>query len=286
MMPDYARLYGPWALVLGGSEGLGRAIAALLAARGMNVALAARRQAPLEAAAASIAEAHGVETRTIVLDLADDAVIDQIEQGMKGDDVSFLVYNAAAEPYGAFIDLPIDDHLANIAVNITAPTRIVHHVGRQMAARGRGGIVLCSSLAAAAGLSRWVSYGASKAYGHILGEGLWHELGTRGVDACTLMVGTTWTESFQRTQQRLGGIFANGRAPADLPAGMALPQLPEDAAANLFAQIDREWLPTIFANPDDAARWTRMSAIEGKPEMIRYAAQAQEDWYRHAGSGA
>jgi short-subunit dehydrogenase len=277
-MTNYADRYGKWALVLGGSEGLGRAIAMELAQRKMNVALAARRQGPLDEAAEMIAQTHGVETKTISLDLARDDVVQQIEAGMGGEDVSFLAYNAAAEPFGEFLDLELDEHLWNIALNITTVTRVTHHFGRKMKQRGRGGIVLCSSLAAAAGLYTWVSYGAAKAYDNILGEGLWYELQQYGVDPCSFMIGTTWTDNFQRTQKRLGGVFADSREPANLPAGMSLPQLPEEAAGNLFAQTDKAWLPVIFANPEDQARWTGMTA-PARAEIIRMAAEAQKAWY-------
>ena len=279
-MQDYAERYGKWALVLGGSEGLGRAVATELAARGMNVALAARRQGPLDDTARAISNAHGVQAKTITIDLAADDVVRVIEQGMGGDDVSFLVYNAAAEPFGEFLDLEIDEHLWNIQVNIVAVTRVAHHFGRSMAQRGRGGLVLTGSLAGAAGLYSWVTYGAAKAYDQILGEGLWYEFKQRGVDACTFMVGTTWTDSFQRFQKQHGGIFANGREPEDLPQGMALPQLSEEAAANLFAQTDKEWLPIIFANPDDRDRFNAMANAGAKKDMIPYAAQMQKEWYR------
>jgi short-subunit dehydrogenase len=278
---DYTTSYGSWALVLGGSEGLGRAIACELALRGMNVALAARRAQPLRDAAAKITSDYGVQTKIIQIDLSSEDVVSQIEAGMGGEDVSFLVYNAAAEPYGEFLDLDLDEHLVNVAVNITAPTRIVHHFGRKMVEKGNGGVVLCSSLAGAQGLFSWVSYGAAKSYETILGEGLWYELGQHGVGACTLMVGTTWTESLQRTQKKLKGIFANGREPANLPPGMPIPQLPEDAAANLFAQLDKEWLPLIFANPEDEERSKMMASIP-RADLIRMAAEAQRNWYSSA----
>ena len=221
---------------------------------------------------------YGVRTKTFPLDLGADDVVAAIERGMGGEEVGFLVYNAAAEPFGEFVDTPLEEHLANIAVNISAPTRIVHHYGGLMKQRGRGGVVLCSSLASVLGLYCWTSYGAAKAYEGILGEGLWYELGRHGVGACSLMIGTTWTESFQRTQKKLGGIFASGRTPSNLPPGMAIPQLPEEAAANLMRQIDVEWLPVIFANPEDQGRY-RMMIDAPRPDMIRMAAKAQRDWY-------
>jgi short-subunit dehydrogenase len=252
---DYTARYGQWALVLGGSEGVGRAIAMELAARGMNLALAARRAGPLAETAALIERTHGVQTRTIPLDLGADDVIARIEAGMGGEEVGFVAYVAAAEPFGEFIEQELDEHLNNIAVNVTALTRVTHHFGREMKARGRGGIVVCSSLSAGVGQHLWLSYAAAKAYGMLLGEGLWFELKRHGVDACTLMISTTWTESFQRLAKKIGTVFAEGRTPANLPPGVPVPQLPEDAARNLFATIDGEWKPVVFANPDDIEPW-------------------------------
>ena len=275
---DYREKYGEWALVLGGSEGLGYAMACELAQRGMNVALAARRQGPLDEAATALARDRGVSTKSITLDLSSNDVVDQIESGMGGEEVSFVAYNAAAEPYGEFVGLEMEEHERNLAVNVVAPTRIAHHFGRGMIERGRGGLVLCCSLASANGLYMWVAYGAAKAYMHIMGEGLWYELGQHGVDACAFMIGTTWTDNFRRTQERLGGIYAKGRIPDDLPPEMAIPQLPEEAAGNLFAQLDEEWLPLVYANPADEKRVKMMQAAD-KAQLIRMAAQGQRDWY-------
>lgn len=265
--------------MLGGSEGLGRVIAKELAGRGMNVALAARRQGPLDEAAAEIAKEFGAETKTLSIDLASEDVVAQIEAGMGGEDVSFLAYNAAAKPYGPFLDLDLDEHMRNITVNVTAVTRIVHHFGRGMVVRKRGGIVLCCSLASAASLYLWVAYGAAKAYMHIMGEGLWYELQQHGVDACSFMVGTTWTDNFQRTQERLGGIYAKGRIPDDLPPAMPIPQLPEEATANLFVTLDGEWQPVVYANPEDERNFAAMGAMP-KPDLIRMAAEGQKVSYR------
>ena len=62
-----------------------------------------------------------------------------------------MVYNCAAEPEGEFLHQDIAAHINNIAVNCTAPTLLVHHFGRLMVDRRKGGIVLCSSLAAEPG---------------------------------------------------------------------------------------------------------------------------------------
>ncbi|HJK89801.1 MAG TPA: SDR family NAD(P)-dependent oxidoreductase, partial [Polyangiaceae bacterium LLY-WYZ-15_(1-7)] len=67
---SFARRYGPWAFVAGASEGLGAAFADALAARGLHVALAARRAQKLEALAATLRRERGVEAEVFPLDLA------------------------------------------------------------------------------------------------------------------------------------------------------------------------------------------------------------------------
>ena len=69
-MTDFATKYGPWAVVAGASDGVGAAFADALAARGLNVVLLARRQAVLDRVAADISARHGVQTRTLAVDLA------------------------------------------------------------------------------------------------------------------------------------------------------------------------------------------------------------------------
>ncbi len=71
-MSDFAfgDRYGPWALVVGASEGVGAAFARAVAERGVNVVLLARRQAVLDEVAASIRAATGAEIRALTVDLA------------------------------------------------------------------------------------------------------------------------------------------------------------------------------------------------------------------------
>jgi short-subunit dehydrogenase len=252
---DYRARYGDWALVVGASEGLGEALARDIARRGMNVAMVARREPKLAEAARRVSADFGVQTRAIVADLADPDMLNVLETGLGGVDVDFLIYNCAAENGGEFLEQDLQRHLTNITVNCTAPTILTHHYGRRMVKRGKGGIVISSSLAGVAGLYNWVSYGASKAYEMILGEGLWYELKDHGVGATTLMVGSTYTPSFQASQAARGAPFAETRTPENLPAGAPLPQEPEDASANLFAQIDKEWIPLVYGNPRDEASY-------------------------------
>ena len=97
-MIDASR-YGPWALIAGGSEGVGAAFAQQLGAAGINLVLVARSPGPLEEAAAA-ARALGVEVRTVSVDLLKADSVDQVRRTTDGLDVGLLVFNAGANTYG------------------------------------------------------------------------------------------------------------------------------------------------------------------------------------------
>jgi short-subunit dehydrogenase len=278
MSKDYKSEYGDWALVVGASEGLGEALARDLAARGMNVAMVARGEAKLCAAAGRVASAFGVETLPIAADLAAPDVLDAIRAGLGGREIGFLIYNCAAEFGGEFLEQGLDRHMANIQVNCVAPTVLLHHFAGEMVRRKCGGIVVSSSLAGAQGLYAWVTYGASKAYEMILGEGLWYELQHHGVKAASFMIGSTYTPNFQKNQVERNTLFARSRTPENLPKGVEPPQDPADASAHLFAQLDKEWIPLIYANPKDEAAAKR-NAQMSRAERIRMMSDpTRESW--------
>jgi short-subunit dehydrogenase len=66
---DFRARFGRWAVIAGGSDGIGEAFARELARRGLNVAAIARRREPLESVAAELRARHGVEARAIACDL-------------------------------------------------------------------------------------------------------------------------------------------------------------------------------------------------------------------------
>ena len=74
-MAGFAERYGPWAVIAGGSEGVGAEFARGLAERGINVVLLARRQAALDDVAAAIRDETRVEVRSIAVDLAEDDAV-------------------------------------------------------------------------------------------------------------------------------------------------------------------------------------------------------------------
>lgn len=209
--------YGPWAVVAGGSEGLGAAFARAIARRGVNLALVARRRAPLDALAGELSAR--VEVRVVTADLAEPGAFDAVDQATAGLDVGLGVYNAALSVLGPLLDRPIDDVMRVIDVNVRGPVRFVHGLGPAMVARGRGGLVLMSSLAGFQGSPRLAAYAASKAWNLVLGESLWAELAPRGVDVVVSCAGAIRTPGYQAAS---GGAEAPGTLDADVVAERTL----------------------------------------------------------------
>jgi short-subunit dehydrogenase len=194
--------YGPWALVAGASEGLGAEFVRQIAARGLNVLALARRQSALEQLATEVRAAHPVEVRTAALDLGSPTLERDVNALVAGLEVGLLVYNAAYSPIGRFLDVPLSDKLQAIDVNCRGPLVLSHLFAQPMAARGRGGLVLVSSMASLQGSALVATYAATKAFDTVLAEGLWNELRDRGVDVLACCAGSTETPGYLRSEPK------------------------------------------------------------------------------------
>ncbi len=190
--------YGPWALVAGASEGLGAAFATELAARRLNLLLVARRAGPLTA----LADRLPTRTLIVVADLATDEGVEAVSEAAAGFEVGLVVANAAYSPIGRFVDLTREQSRRALAVNCHAPLALAHRFLPEMAARGRGGFVVMSSLAGMQGSPPITVYAATKAFGVVLAEGLWAEMRGSGVDVVACIAGAVETPGLAEAKPR------------------------------------------------------------------------------------
>ena len=170
-MSAFTQKYGPWALVTGAAMGIGASFVEQCAARGLNVVLMDKEA---EGVATQASRIRGrVEVREVVVDLADqDEVMTALE--LVADlEIGLLVANAAHAATAPWLQIPLDDKLRQIQVNCVAVTQMVDVLSRAMATRGRGGIIVMSSMAARIGSPRVATYAATKAFDLILAESLW-----------------------------------------------------------------------------------------------------------------
>src|ERR1700682_4167413 len=137
------QLKGKTALVTGGSEGIGKGITRALAREGVDVAICARRKAPLEAAAAEIAKETGRKIIAIPADLTKDAdARNYIEQGHKAlGRVDIMVNNAGAAPGGIIEHLSEDDWERGMQLKFMGYVRCLRYVLPIMVKQGGGRVV-------------------------------------------------------------------------------------------------------------------------------------------------
>ena len=195
----FTERYGAWALVAGASEGLGAAYARALAARGMNLVLAARRRALLDELAEDLHGTFGVQVHCCDGDLASLSFLETLQSACSGLDVGLVVYNATYAPVGEFASAAIEDLMRVVDVNVRAPMALLRAFLPPMMARGRGAVLLMTSLAGNQGAPRIAAYAASKAFARVLAESLWRELQNRGIDVVACCAGAVRTPGYAMT---------------------------------------------------------------------------------------
>ena len=168
----FAETYGPYALVAGGSDGLGAAFAEAIARRGLNLVLLARHEDRLNETATRLRAGYNIDVIAIPVDLADSESVTQRMAELDAS-IGLLVYNAAYAPIGRFEDVSADHLVLATDVNVRAPLILTKLLSTPMIERGRGGIILMSSLAGSQGSPNIVVYAATKSFTAILAEGLW-----------------------------------------------------------------------------------------------------------------
>lgn len=185
--------YGKWALVVGGSTGIGRAFAEQIAASGMDIVLVARGKPELEKTAESIIEQYNVRVETIAIDMVSLDAPQELFDKTADKDIGLLVLSAGMETTGDFTIVDLKFHRNLIQLNIQVPAELSRLFGQKMADQGRGGIIFLSSLFGYQGVPLVANYAASKSYILTLGEALNVELKPHGVDVLVVSPGLTET---------------------------------------------------------------------------------------------
>jgi uncharacterized protein len=204
--------YGPWAVIVGGSEGVGAAFARQLAAAGFKLVLVARKPGPLQELATELSS-QGVEVRSLSVDASQSDAIDRVRAVTDDVEVGLLIYNAGANSIrGNFVELDPEVYRSVIGVNVIGQSEFAHHYGSLMRQRGRGGIILCGSTSSCMGAASLAAYTASKAFSRIFTEALWAECREFGIDVLHLNLGFTATPAMVR----LGHDVAAAQAPEEV----------------------------------------------------------------------
>ncbi|HTU35290.1 MAG TPA: SDR family oxidoreductase [Candidatus Acidoferrum sp.] len=246
------------ALITGGTDGLGRAAAILLAQRGYRV-FAAGRNAERRAALDQVAREHTLPLEILELDVRDDAsvnaCISEIER--RAGPVDVLVNNAGIAIGAAMEEISFDDLLTVYNTNVFGVLRVTKRVLPEMRRRRRGRIVNMSSIAGKIASPILGPYSSSKHALEAISDSLRHELYPFGIFVVLIEPGYIET-SMNRTAHELSSAYTQ--------------QAQQSPYRGVYEGFLGSWEKTRRAStdsPEDCAR-VILRAIEETPPRPRY----------------
>src|SRR5205085_8428455 len=175
-------LNGRTAVVVGGTSGIGLAIARGMAEAGADVVPTSRRAEQVEAAANEI-EARGRRSLRVTADVADRSSLQRVldESLAAFEKIDILVNSAGRTKRAPTLDFTEEDWNAIIDTNLTGTLRGAQVFGRHMLEREQGSIINIASLSTFVALYEVAAYSASKAAVASLTKSLAVEWASRGV---------------------------------------------------------------------------------------------------------
>jgi gluconate 5-dehydrogenase len=197
IMPDgLFDLTGRTALVTGSTRGIGYALARGLLAAGARVVVHGRDTERAATAAADLATTGGGVTLPVAFDVTAAAAVDdgiaRVEAEWGTPDI--LVNNAGVQRRAPVLDFTVADWDELVATNLTSAFLVSQRVGRGMAERGSGKIVMIGSVQSRLARPGIAPYSATKGGLVMLTRGLCADLGPHGVQANALCPGYIDTE--------------------------------------------------------------------------------------------
>lgn len=209
------------ALVTGASSGIGEQFALQLAARGMNLVLAARSEDRMRALAAQLRTRHNVDVDVIGVDLAVPEGAKELADRLAADGtrVDVLINNAGFGSHNLFVDEDPDNLAREIQLNCSSLVTLTSRLLPGMVERGRGGVLNVASTAGFQPIPTMAVYAATKAFVVSFTEALWAETRKTGVRVVALCPGPTETAFFDATGK---DFMTGGRQTAEEVAAVGL----------------------------------------------------------------
>lgn len=187
--------YGEWGIILGATEGVGKAFCEKIASEGMNVVMVGRREEMLKTLGEEISAKYGVNYLVIKADFANPSSIDEIFEKTKDLDMGFMSYVACFHTFGKLQDTTWEKHEQMLNVNVITFLKCFYHYMKIFSKQDRGAIINVSSLTGISASPYNAQYGAGKAYILKLTEAVAYESSKTNVDVEVITLGTTITPS-------------------------------------------------------------------------------------------
>lgn len=250
--------YGEWGIILGATEGVGKAFAEKIASEGMSVVLVGRREEKLQELGKSISETYGVDHMVIRADFAQSDCTDKIFEATKDLDMGFMSYVACFHTFGKLQDTPWEKHEQMINVNVMTFLKCFYHYMGIFAKQDRGAVINVSSLTAISSSPYNAQYGAGKSYIKKLTEAVAAECESTNVDVEVITLGTTITPSL------LSNLPGGPAGEAVMKAAMTPEACVEEAFDNLGKSL------SVIAGEHNKANVHNWQENKTDDEYIRY----------------
>jgi short-subunit dehydrogenase len=201
-----------YALITGGTSGIGNELAKCFAEDGYNLVLVARTEVDLQQCATSLTQQYKIHVTPIAKDLFQPNAAAELYQEVKakGIIVDVLVNDAGQGQYGLFVEQDINRLLDIIQLNVLSLTVLTHSFLKDMVARNSGKVLQVASIASELPGPWQAVYHATKAYVLHLTEGLISELKDTGVTLTSLQPGATDTDFFNKADMQDSRILDSG----------------------------------------------------------------------------
>ncbi|MCU0847324.1 MAG: SDR family NAD(P)-dependent oxidoreductase [Spirochaetes bacterium] len=193
----FLKKYGPCAIVTGCACGIGAEFAVQLARAGFDLIMVDKKKKELIELSRRLSRLYGISANPVEEDLSGPDFLKSVKKAVAGRDVGLLVNNAGTGPVGEFLNASVNELLNTLYVNCRAPLLLTREFAGLMKSRGRGGVIFLSSMSAYQGTPIVANYAATKAYNLVLGESLWDELKSAGIDVLSVSPGPTDTPAWR-----------------------------------------------------------------------------------------
>lgn len=250
--------YGEWGVILGATEGVGKAFCEKIAAGGMNVVMVGRREQMLEELGQEIKAKYGVEYKVVRADFSQPDAAEKVFAVTDGLDMGFMSYVACLHSFGKIQDTPWEKHEQMLNVNVFTFMKCFYHYMCIFARQDRGAVINVSSMTGVSSSPWNGQYGAGKAYILKMTEAVACETEKTNVDVEVITLGTTLTPSLLRNLP--GG-----------PAGEAVMKralTPEAVVDEAFEKLGKEF--SVIAGDVNKANVHDWKANHTEDEYIRY----------------
>lgn len=188
-----------YALVTGGSSGIGLAYVRQLAEMGYGIIIVSNQEEANHKVVEQIRSTYHVEAEALYKDLSEENSAQEIFDWCKNKNlkIDILVSNAGLLHFGKLVHCPIEKIHLIMAVHCETPAKLCRLFGNEMASRHEGHILIMSSITAWIPLPTISLYGATKAFLKNFSQSLWYELREEGVSVTTIFPSAVDTPFYQ-----------------------------------------------------------------------------------------